>query len=373
MTEFFQTTYYGNTIGEWLLAFSLILVSVLASRLFFRIFSRGFRFLTRKTQTELDDIIIDQIEEPIVAGLLVFGIQSSINTLAISETVSPWIGGAFNFTYTLMIAWLISRLYNALHEKYLVPLAGKTRTDIDDMLLPMLKSGVKTIIWALAIIVGLNNAGYDVGAVLAGLGLGGLAFALAAQDVIANFFGGITIFVQRPFAIGDEIIILDPAKKKISGYVRKIGTRTTFMEGKHGSTYTIPNRTFTENTIEKIEYCRTKYRLKRKLHLSHATKSAQMKAAIAIIRQAGLAHDHVKDQSIYIRFDDITDYSVVIDYQYEITEWQESDQEFFRNPKEKVFKVTTEMNLEILTAIEAKGIEFVPPIWFKNSGARYAQ
>jgi len=253
MTEFFQTTYYGNTIGEWRLAFSLILASVIMSRILFRIFSRGFRFLTRKTRTDLDDIIIDQIEEPIIAAILIFGIRLSINTLTISESSETWLGGAINFSLTLVVAWLISRLYNALHEQYLVPLSVKTQTDVDDLLLPMLNSGIKIIVWTLAIIVG---------AVLAGLGLGGLAFALAAQDVIANFLGGITIFVQRPFTIGDEIIILDPSRKRISGYIRKIGIRTTLLEGKHGSKFTVPNRTFSEHSIEKIEYSRTKFRMK---------------------------------------------------------------------------------------------------------------
>ncbi len=354
-------------MGEWLLAFALMLLAVLVSRLLFRLVSRGFRFLTRKTRTDLDDLIVDQIEEPIVAALLILGIRLSVNTLAISEAIDIWLNGVFNFTFTLFVAWLISRLYIALHEQYLVPLSQKTRTDVDNLLLPMLKSGIRIIIWTLAVIVGLNNAGYDVAAILAGLGLGGLAFALAAQDVIANFFGGITIFVQRPFTIGDEIIILDPAKKKLSGYIRKIGIRTTFMEGKFGSTYTIPNRTFTENTIEKIEYSRTKYRIKRKLHLSHSTKSEQVESAITIIRETGLAHDHVKDKSIYIRFDDITDYSVVIDYQYEIIEWQESDVEVFRNPKEKVYQVTTEMNLAILKRIESIGIELAHPLLFRDS------
>ncbi len=367
MTEFFQATYYGNTVGEWLLAFTLILLSAMASRLLFRVFSRGFRFITRKTRTDLDDIIIDQIEEPIITALLLWGIRLSIDTLTNSEAVDVWLDGAFNFAFTLIVGWLISRLYIALHERYLVPLAIKTQTDVDDMLLPMLKSGVKIIVWTLAIIVGLNNAGYNVGAILAGLGLGGLAFALAAQDIISNFFGGITIFVQRPFTIGDEIIVLDPAKKRLSGYVRKIGIRTTFMEGKFGSTYTVPNRTFTENTIEKIEYSRTKYRIKRKLHLAHETKSEQVKAAMSIIRDTGFAHDFVKNKSVYIRFDDITDYSMVIDYQYEVKEWQDSDVETFRNPKEKVYQVTTEMNLEILSNIEKKDIKFAQPVLSMDS------
>jgi len=366
MIEFFQKTYYGNTIGEWLIAFSLILASVIVSRILFWIISRGFRLLTRKTRTQLDDIIINQIEEPIVAALLVFGIRLSVNTLTISEGAKMWLESVFSFSFTLIVAWLITRLYISLHEQYLVPLSQKSHTDVDDMLLPVLKSGIRTIVWTIAIIVGLNNAGYNVGAILAGLGLGGLAFALAAQDVVANFFGGITIFVQRPFTIGDEVIILDPSKKKINGYIRKIGIRTTFVEGKYGSTYSIPNSTFSKHSIEKIEYSRTKFRIVRKLHLSHATKPEQVESVIAIIDEAARTNDQVKNESIYIRFDDITDYSTVIDYQYEIKEWQDVDIKFFRNPKAKAFQVTTQMNLEILKKLKLNGIELAIPILLKD-------
>jgi len=367
MIEFFQKTYYGNTIGEWLITFSLILVSVILSRVLFWIISRGFRFLTRKTRTKLDDIIINQIEEPLVAALLVFGIRMSVNMLTIPEAAGTWLESVYNFSFTLIVAWLITRLYISLHEQYLVPLSEKSHTDVDDMLLPVLKSGIRTIVWTVAIIVGLNNAGYNVGAILAGLGLGGLAFALAAQDVVANFFGGITIFVQRPFTIGDEIIILDPSKKKINGYIRKIGIRTTFVEGKYGSTYSVPNSTFSKHSIEKIEYSRTKFRIVRKLHLAHTTKPEQVESVIAIIDETARSNDQVKDESIYIRFDDITDYSYVVDYQFEIKEWIEGDVKFFRNPKEKAFQITTQMNLEILQNIKAKSIELARPILFRDS------
>ena len=85
------------------------------SRVIFRIISRSFRFLTRKTRTELDDIIVNQIEEPIVAALLVLGIRLSVDTLNISEKMDVWLDGVFNFAFVLILVWLISRLYNALH------------------------------------------------------------------------------------------------------------------------------------------------------------------------------------------------------------------------------------------------------------------
>ena len=91
----------------------------------------------------------------------------------------------------------------------------------------------------MAIILGLNNAGYDVGAIVAGLGIGGLALALAAQDSVKNLFGGFTIFVDKPFKVKDRI--------KISGFdgaVEEIGIRSTRIRTLDGRMVTIPNSKF---------------------------------------------------------------------------------------------------------------------------------
>lgn len=103
------------------------------------------------------------------------------------------------------------------------------------------------------------------------------------------------------------------------------------------------------------------------MHLAHETTSEQMKTAMEIIRETGLAHEHVKDASIYIRFHDITDYSMLIDYQYEVKTWAETDTAFFRNPKEKVYQVTTEMNLAILSKLEEQKIKFAHPILYRDA------
>lgn len=85
------------------------------------------------------------------------------------------------------IAWAITRTIEALIDHYLVPVIEKSESDLDDQLLPILRKALKVTVWIMAIIIGFNNAGYDVGAIVAGLGIGGLAFALAAQDSVKIF------------------------------------------------------------------------------------------------------------------------------------------------------------------------------------------
>ena len=75
--------------------------------------------------------------------------------------------------------------------------------------MPVVRTGVRATLWTLGVIIALDNVGYNVGTILAGLGIGGLAFAFAAQDTVSNVFGGITILLQHPFQIEDVIILDD--------------------------------------------------------------------------------------------------------------------------------------------------------------------
>ena len=248
MSQIFENSYYGNTILQWAIAFSLILFSVVLGRLIYILIGRYIKRLTAKTETKLDDIIIDKVEEPMVGVLILIGVRYALNTLTLTTGVAEFVGNLFNFATTILIAWLILRLYDAIHEEYIVALVSKTDTDLDDQILPVVRSGIRIMVIALGIVVGLNNAGYDVQAVLAGLGIGGLAFALAAQDTVSNLFGGITIFIQRPFQIGDMIIVSDQWL-----IVDEIGLRTsTLTDYYYGHTVILPNSQFTSNKITNV-------------------------------------------------------------------------------------------------------------------------
>ena len=87
----------------------------------------------------------------------------------------------------------------------------------------------------------MTNAGYDVGALLAGVGIGGLALAMAAKDFVANIFGGITIFVDKPFTVGDRVKV-----NGIDGVVKEIGIRSTRIQTLENRLVTIPNHQFTD-------------------------------------------------------------------------------------------------------------------------------
>ena len=113
---------------------------------------------------------------------------------------------------------------------------------------PILRKSVRSIVWILGVITAMNNAGYDVAALLAGVGIGGLALAMAAKDFVANIFGGIAVFVDKPFQVGDRIVV-----NGIDGTVQEIGIRSSRLITLEGRRVTIPNNSFTNSPVRTLQ------------------------------------------------------------------------------------------------------------------------
>ena len=197
--------YYGNTVLEWTIASGLILLSFILGKTIYWLFKKvGARWLQRSRRVFLS-IVIDMIEEPIVFMIVIVGIHYSLNTLTLTDAMLQNVNYTLSFIVTVIIIWLITRLYNAIHERYFVPLAAKTETTLDDHLLPLFKKGFNAAIWILGVIVALNNAGFNIGPILAGLGLGGLGLALAFQHTFSNILSGLLIYSNNHLRLGDRI------------------------------------------------------------------------------------------------------------------------------------------------------------------------
>ena len=186
MLEIINKTYYGNTIGDWLIAITLIVLSIIIGKILYWFSSTMLKRLTRKTETKLDDILVNMIEEPLIMVGVLVCVWYSVSTLNISSNVQEVINNILYILVIFNIAWLITRTIGALVEHYIVPITEKSETDLDDVLLPIIRTGFNFLVWSIAIIVGLNNAGYNLGTILAGMGIGGLAVAMASRETITK-------------------------------------------------------------------------------------------------------------------------------------------------------------------------------------------
>jgi MscS family membrane protein len=286
----FTKLYYGNTIKQWAITFAIILVSIVLGKFFYWVSKNYLKKSAEKTQTKVDDILVDIIEEPFVFAITLLGIWIASKYITLTENISIWFSNGFEFLITITLAWFIVRLTDSFFKDYLAPLTKKTKSKLDETLLPVIRKGIKMLIWALAIIIALNNAGYNVGAILAGLGIGGLAFALAAKDLLANIFGGFNIFADKPFKINDIINISGKV-----GKVKEIGLRSTRIQTFEGRMLVIPNSKFTEGIIENISMEPSK-KITLNLGLTYNTTPEKIQEAIKILKNIAQKHKDTEEK-----------------------------------------------------------------------------
>lgn len=157
--------------------------------------------------------------------------------------------------------------------------AEQTDTRMDDQVIPLLARLMKFIVAATALVFVLSNLGIDVGGLIAGLGIGGIAIAFGAQDTVANLFGSVTIFADRPFQVGDWVKI-----GGVEGAVEEVGFRSTRIRAVSSSLVTVPNRTVASSEIDNLGQ-RVARRTSTTLGLTYGTDRARLQAFIDGVRQ----------------------------------------------------------------------------------------
>jgi MscS family membrane protein len=207
----------------------------------------------------------------------------------------------------------------------------------------MIERGIRILVWSIGIIVALNNAGFDVGALIAGLGIGGLAVALAAQDTVKNIFGGIMIFIDKPFRIGDRILI-----ENYDGFVEYIGVRSTRMRTLSGRLVTIPNAHFTDRPIENITIEPAR-RIDLVVGLTYNTPPEKIDLAISIMKEISKGNPNIINEQTFVFFETFNASSLDIKFVYYI------------HKSSDIFEAQTSVNREILKRFNENGLEFAFP------------
>lgn len=284
-----------------------------------------------------------------------FGLQIAINTIHLNAMATDYANRSLAFGLSMIIIFLILKAYETLHNGLLMPMARKTESQIDDHLLGILRMAIRILVISLGSLMAISNAGFDVGAALAGLGIGGLALALAAQDAVANFFGGITVIVEKPFKIGDLVKVVE-----VKGYVRDIGLRTTLVETTAGSMIRLPNKQFIDNAINLITYTQTLYRVEHPVILRYDTTVEKMSEAMMILQD--IIKKDPETDLVECVFKEFGEYGFIIDFEYEIRNWTAEQKETFATPRMKGGKIRTRINFEIMRQFQANQIKIGLPI-----------
>lgn len=342
MNDTFPTIIYGNSVSQWLVALLYLVSSIIIAKFVYWFISRFLKRLAEKTTTDLDDILIDMFEEPFVLGIVLFGSYMSISKLNIDSDLNHWVSKIFTVLVTINVTWFVARTIIALIDNYLQPKMQAAEGEKDKYVFPIVRRLTNIFVWGIGIVTALNNAGYDITAMIAGLGIGGLALAMAAQDSVSNFFGGFTIFTDHPFAVGERICI-----NGFDGYVSEIGMRSFRLRTLNGTEVVIPNSQVTNSIIENISRAPSK-KIKLELGLTYDTTPDKIEEAKLILQDIAKNHKDIGDD-FATYFMSFGDFSLGILFVY-----------YIRN-RADIFQVQSEVNMSILSRFNAAGLNFAFP------------
>lgn len=221
-----------------------------------------------------------------------------------------------------------------------------TNSRLDDQLVPLVRKSLKGLTLVAGTLLVLQNLGIDVGSLVAGLGIGGVAIALAAKDTIANFFGSVMIFIDQPFQIGDYVSVAG-----VEGTVEEVGFRSTRIRTPHVSLVTVPNAKFTEANIDNLGR-RTYRRVSVTLSLTYDTTVEQIEAFCEGLRGIVLANRSTSKDRYQVHFSGVTPQSleVMLVFFLQVETWS------------REFEERHNLLLEVLRLAETVGVRFVGPV-----------
>lgn len=343
LTEMLQTEIFaGNTVGHALRFTGGVLATFLVARVLQAIFRGHLKRLAERSKTRLDDIVVATFERPIYWIALAVGLDLSLGLLALPAGLLAFAGNVTTMVVTLFIAWSASNFVTQIRTTYVDPITARSESKLDDQVVPIIEKGLKVAVWSLAILIAVSNMGYDIVSVLTGLGIGGLALAMAAKDTLSNVFGSVTIFADRPFQVGDVVTLAG-----YTGTVKEVGLRTCRLETFEATQVTIPNASLVGGAIENLS-ARPARRFLGTIGLVYSTPIEELRAAMAALREILAAHAKVRDD-FAVRLANFGDSALEVSVLYWVV------------PPDDYFDVVSEINLAIKERFDAAGWEMAFP------------
>lgn len=241
MESFLSQNFIGNTVQEYLLVLGATILGIFIVKVFKRFVLKRIEKWIGETENDIDDYVFESFDRFVIPIIYFSIIYAAVMTLSLSNYVSNAIQAAYIVILTYFSVRLVSSIVLLALRKY-VRRQENGEEKVKQLGGVMLI--INIIIWALGFVFLFDNLGYDVTAIITGLGIGGIAIALAAQNILGDLFNYFVIFFDRPFEIGDFLIIDDK-----NGIVDKIGIKTTRIRTLSGEQLVFANADLTNSRI----------------------------------------------------------------------------------------------------------------------------
>jgi len=276
MNDILSREYFDNTVQDYLIALGIIIGGILLLRLFKSLILSRLKKWADRTESTIDNFIVAALEKFALPALNFFIVYLGINYLSLTEKTENVIKVAVAVLITFFLLRLVSSI--ALHglQSYV---RRQDRGEEKIKQLGGIMLILNFIIWAIGIIFLFDNLGYNVGTIIAGLGIGGIAIALAAQNILGDLFNYFVIFFDRPFEIGDFIILDDKM-----GTVEYIGIKTTRLKSLSGEQLILANSDLTKSRVHNFKRMQRR-RIQFDIGIVYETSLENIKAVPEIIKE----------------------------------------------------------------------------------------
>lgn len=344
LPSFFHYRLAGNEVWKLVGILLLVLLAILVQRSVVFIVSRYLRTLVSRTNLSYLDKAVSRADRPIGGLVMALVFYLGMPKLAFTIGFTHVAAIATKALAAFSVVWLSYRMIDVL-AMWLGSKAELSETKLDDQLVPLLTKTLKIFVSVIGAIFVLQNLDVDVGSLIAGVGLGGLAFALAAKDTVANFFGSVMIFIDKPFQIGDWIVL-----SGVEGTVEEVGFRTTRVRTFYNSLVTLPNSLITNSSID--NYGLREYRrYSTTLGLAYDTPVAKVQAFCEAVRALIAGMPGMRKDYYLVEFKGFGESSLdIMVYCFMVTDGFVEE-----------MRIRTHLNLEILRIAEELGVSFAFP------------
>lgn len=297
--------------------------------------------IAARSKTRIDISFFLALENPLKNFILVLGIFIALSILPLSPLLDHYITVVFRILVVVFLAWAF---YNLAGSRPFKSMSRRYR--LDRLLVDFAIKAVKAIIVALAVIMILHQLGYDVNGFIAGLGLGGLAVALAAKDVLANIFAGIVIIADKPFSVGDWI-----ETPQVEGTVEQVTFRSTRIRTFAQALVTVPNAVLANEAVTNWSRME-KRRVTFSLGVAQGTPREKLQKCVDRIRVMLDTRSDIHRETIFVRFDRFSESSLdIFLYFFTVTtNWGE------------FLQVKEDVNFRIMEILEDEGVSLARPL-----------
>ncbi len=349
---FWDTVFWGNTLIRWAIALGITVGGVLVLRIVAAVIARQIKRFASATENDVDDLVADLLDRTKVVFIVIVALWAGSNALTLSDRAALIVRSALVLGLLLQTAFWATTIVNYALGRY------RARVEDDDPSVATAMGAVgfliRLAVWAVIVLIALDTMGIDITALIAGLGVGGIAVALAVQNVLGDLFASLAIILDKPFVVGDFIIVGES-----QGTVEHVGLKTTRVRALSGEQLVISNSDLLSSRIRNYKRMEER-RIVFHVGVVYGTPAEKLGRVPDIIRQAVESRDNARfDRSHFKTFGASSlDYETV----YYMTV---PDYASYMDTQQAI-------NLELYRRFEEEGLDFAYPtqtLFLKNESA----